>query len=711
MNKKHFLWRLFTAAFLMVLTLGPVACSDDDTDDGGLQLHYPEITDIGPSMNYISGAPSYYGAAPSEFYISQLKLDGAVITSDCFTMNAETGAFTISNTDDLTPGTYLLSVGCVAGGAWYNFPDIIRVNMLPAVPAEVTVSDETVAIPYEEVKSSKATVTVSPAGESVTIIGYALQQEEGKEYFAISEKGIISVNAAFKGDIVPGVYPLDVKVSTHAGEKIFEQLVTIKVTSPALELTYTPASGRMEYNMGFKSAAPVMKGSPEEVAYSIKSVEPATDKILIDPQTGVLTVEKDVELPVDSRYAVTVTVGNLYGATDFEDAFTLEVIGYIAPIDQALFTYAPVEAIQGTSFTAAKAEGFVGDEVTFSFGELPAALEGQISIDAQTGAVTAPDGNNIPLGSYNIPVKASNTKGEAESVVKLTIIENPYYFTYISYGNNLDLPAMENASQFWCKSESEYTALNLEPKTDVKPGVELEWSLKVLYREDDGKKYKGGIGTTIDPQTGVIAQQGFTYNGDKARGALFYVTATAGRGKVGETTVSVPVFFLFAPEDSPVHYSPFVFRVNPRKGGSSVAPTLAADIDRSKFGMDFRRDFQFWGFDGQVAGIPGDADSFMHGLWNTYYANIGETKTNYGQKWPLSYYENDKKGTLPVALGYIDPVSLSVVINPNKWMDADGVPARGAFAGEVTYVTDGNTGNISKGKGITPIWIWFDEKF
>ena len=67
MNKKHFLWRLFAVAFAAVLTFGLGACSDDDTDEGDFQLYYPEVTNFGPSMSYVSGNPSYVGGTPSAF--------------------------------------------------------------------------------------------------------------------------------------------------------------------------------------------------------------------------------------------------------------------------------------------------------------------------------------------------------------------------------------------------------------------------------------------------------------------------------------------------------------------------------------------------------------------------------------------------------------------------------------------------------------------
>ncbi len=39
-----------------------------------------------------------------------------------------------------------------------------------------------------------------------------------------------------------------------------------------------------------------------------------------------------------------------------------------------------------------------------------------------------PRGHSIPMGVYDIPVKASNLKARAETTLKLTVNENPYYF-------------------------------------------------------------------------------------------------------------------------------------------------------------------------------------------------------------------------------------------------------------------------------------------
>uniref|UniRef100_UPI0040567AFE surface glycan-binding family protein n=1 Tax=Alistipes sp. TaxID=1872444 RepID=UPI0040567AFE len=687
---------------LAVLFTAPafVACEGDGLEQEGasLVIYYPEVSNIGPSMNYISGAPSVYGATPSLFSLSKIKFNNEEFSCDCFSINPSTGAITISNTENLTPGCYKLSVSCLVGSQPFRFEDIFVVNMLPAQPESIEVSRELVEIPYAEAAQSEETITITPKGESVSIINWALKQEEGKEYFSISKEGVISINPNFKGEILPGVYPLSVILSTHAGSTTYEEVATIKITSVAVELSYNPAAGRMEYNMGYTSNAPTMKGSPEEVSYAIKAVTPETDKIAIDPTTGVLSVEKDAELPVDGHYVVDVTVENLYGAVDFMEAFTLDVIAYIEPIDQSTFAYDTVEAIQGTAFEAPLREGLVGDEISFSFVELPADLEGQLSIDPATGKVSAEKGNTIPLGEYNVEIKAANTKNEATTTLVVKIIENPYFFTYIRYGNNLGLDPATHASQYRCATANEMKALKLTPQTDAKPGVELEWSVAI--------KHQCGS-TTIDPTTGVLSPAGMK----AMNGGLVLVTATAGKGKEGETSVTVPVFFSFMPSSgATVLYTPFVIQVNPRKGIVSAAPEVLG-IDLSSLFMDYRRNFNYYnigGLESHLDGQPSVAGSFMNQMWTAYYTSIGSATVNTGARGPMSWIDN--KSNLSNALAYVDNADgYKLVVNPNKWIDQNNVAANGALIGQITYAdTESSAGS---GTQIFPIWIWFDEKF
>lgn len=77
-----------------------------------------------------------------------------------------------------------------------------------------------------------------------------------------------------------------------------------------------------------------------------------------------------------------------------------------------------------------------------------------------------------------------------------------------------------------------------------------------------------------------------------------------------KTAVSVkqPVFFHFSMiSDSNVQleYTPFVFQVNPARGGESIAPSLGAGIDKSTFRLDYRRDFFYYNIAGPDSHISG----------------------------------------------------------------------------------------------------------
>ena len=694
------------AALTALCAVVLAACEDDDTKSGDLQLFYPTVVDIGPSMNFVSGTPTYYGPAPSNFSIAGITLDDKAFTSECFSIGADTGMVSISNTDALDPGTYKLTIACQAGGGAYRFENIFVVRMVSATPEAIEVSEPTLVIPYAELETTEASVTVAPVGESVSILNYSLVQAEGFEYFTISKDGVVTYNAEFTGEVMPGSYPLPVKIETYAGSATYENLLTARITSEPLEVRYPSASGRMEYNMAFQGSTPSLKGSPDEVVWAIKQVIPAegtdpTDKIKIDPATGVVSVDAGSELPIDASYTLDLTVKNSFGSTDFDGAYTLSVIEFIAPIESDKFGYEDAVAIQGGEFKVSKKAGFVGDEVTFSLGDVPAGVQGQISIDPVTGDVSAAKGHSIPMGVYDIPGKASNLKREAETTLKLTVNENPYYFTTITYGNNRGLTPVENyANQFYFAAAADFTELT--PTTDAKPGTKLSWSIKIKHQCS---------GTLIDSETGAITPKGFK----SGNGGLVLVTATAGEGEVGETSITVPVFFSFHVPVSgvTVRYKPFVMQVNPRRGGTSVVPEITGVPNLSSFLLDYRRTFNYYNIGGPAShkdGTPAaSTDTFLYQMWKAYYNSIGSATVGTGSKDPISYYVNTAR--LGSALAYVEPATKSVVVNANKWIDSNNVAANGAFIAQMTFVTDGNSGGINSGSQIFPIWIWFDEKF
>ena len=712
------------AALTVLCAVTLAACEDDDTKSGDLQLFYPTVVDIGPSMNFVSGTPTYYGPAPSDFSIAGVTLDDESVVTECFSIGADTGMVSISNTDDLDPGTYKLTIACRAGGGLYRFKDIFVVRMVPATPEAIEVSEPTLVIPYAELETSEASVTVTPVGESVSILGYALVQAEGEEYFAISSGGVVTLNANFSGEIMPGDYPLPIRITTYAGATVYENLLTARITSEPLEIRYPSASGRMEYNMAFQGPTPTLKGSPDEVVWAIKQVTPAegfetTDKIRIDPATGVISVDAGNELPLDASYTLDLTVTNSFGSADFEGAYTLTVIEYIAPIEPETFSYAPVEVVEGTNFTAPKADGFVGDEVSFSLGDVPAALAGQLTVDEATGEVSSLRGSTADPGVYQIPVRASNMKSETpvEVMLALTVTENPNMFTTFSYGNNLGLDWMTNADQHvfdmvGASNNSTNTDVTIPVAHEDFEGREVSFRLNYIHNN----AFRTAASASYVEEDGTLHLR---FRNDRVgQIGVIRVDATIGTGETAITRSTYVFVKIQSDIDKVVVYNPMVFRVNPRTGGYSEAPTINAD--KSNFMISLKRNVFYYNLNGPASHISNSTalsgssptNCFIYRMWGTYFGST----VNAGSREPMSYYSTtsaDVAPNLTAKLGYIDcGTDFRMYIPANKWM-LDGAYANGVLLFQAPYTTTGTFSELDASGTNTFIYmaVWFDENF
>ena len=685
-----------------------------------MQLFYPTVVDIGPSMNFVSGTPTYYGPAPSDFSIAGVTLDDESVVTECFSIGADTGMVSISNTDDLDPGTYKLTIACRAGGGLYRFKDIFVVRMVPATPEAIEVSEPTLVIPYAELETSEASVTVTPVGESVSILGYALVQAEGEEYFAISSGGVVTLNANFSGEIMPGDYPLPIRITTYAGATVYENLLTARITSEPLEIRYPSASGRMEYNMAFQGPTPTLKGSPDEVVWAIKQVTPAegfetTDKIRIDPATGVISVDAGNELPLGASYTLDLTVTNSFGSADFEGAYMLTVIEYIAPIEPETFSYAPVEVVEGTNFTAPKADGFVGDEVSFSLGDVPAALAGQLTVDEATGEVSSLRGITADPGVYQIPVRASNMKSETpvEVMLALTVTENPNMFTTFSYGNNLGLDWTTNADQHvfdmvGASNNSTNTDVTIPVAHEDFEGREVSFRLNYIHNN----AFRTAASASYVEEDGTLHLR---FRNDRVgQIGVIRVDATIGTGETAITRSTYVFVKIQSDIDKVVVYNPMVFRVNPRTGGYSEAPTINAD--KSNFMISLKRNIFYYNLNGPSSHVSGQLNAtsttFIYRMWGSYFGST----VNAGSREPMSYYEltsGSVAANLTAKIGYIDcGTDFKMYIPANKWM-LDGAYANGVLIFQAPYTTTGTFADLdaSGTKNFIYMAVWFDENF
>lgn len=719
------LQKIWSKILFVLLTLGfcfsHSACTDPETTDStDFALYYAGVTDIGPSMNFTLDAPTYIGGQPYDFAIIGVKHDGEPYETDCFTITSN-GAIEIQNTGALPVGLYTLSISCFSNGDYYSFEDIVSINMMKTVPDGITVEPNEITVDYADIIDTESevelpTAQVSTDGDHISISKYLIANVR-KDGVKVTENDFFKIDAATgeisivrgASAIQPGKYVLDLKLTTavvgeDSEEGIFQDALTIDVTSRPLALTYVPEVARVEVNSAFSSVAPVCTGSLDGLTYAIKSVSLPDAPVSIDPATGVISLAADNALEIGENCVVSVTATNKYGSADFENVYTISIVAFIEPITK--LAYDDLEVIQNTAFEIEPTEKD-GGEVTYSFVNLDSKLS-DLQIDPLTGVISAKKGNSIPRGVYTVTVSAKNIKSELTDEFTLTVNENPNYFTYVSWGNNLNLtPAKNYASQFRATSQAEFETFSFDVvDTDLgENATNVEYSI-------DSESSSAPSAISIDKTTGkftVRAGKGWKDN----KVIMVVVNTTAGKGTPAEVTVKTPIFFdcSVPVKGVTVRYTPFVMQVNPRTGGVSVAPEVTGVADRSKFLMDYRRTFDYYNLNGpaeHLKGQPSVKGSFMNSMWQAYYDAIGKG-INTGARAPLSYYDN--AGKLSVALGYVDETaSQAVKINANKWQNDYGF-ANGVMIGQMTFVTDGNSNNVGSGTGIFPIAIWFDTRF
>ena len=597
------------------------------------------------------------------------------------------------------------------------------------IPDGITVEPNEIQIEYSIVSDAKSTEELPTAqvktdGNHVSITKYAIAKSDISSFFNISQTGEITIVRG--SDIAPGIHTLALKLTTGASsedEGIFENALTINVTSKPLGLTYEPNEGLIEAETAeepetsFKSETPMLKGSLENIAYSIESIEPSTDKIKIDPTTGVLSVDKHHGFEIGQEYVISVKVANKY-ATDgvsFNNVYTLKVVNRIVPV--ANFSYpANVEIYESSPLKVTPDEGLEGDGITFT---LKDDLGQQLSVD-KNGVVSAKKGHTIPNGDYIITVTASNTKNSKEASFNLKVKNNPNKFSFIRYGNNIGVDAESNANQFRITVDKAANATTIlskftipAPTTDI-TGKNVRWSIRngrncdKLEIDENGK-----ISFTNAIWPGLDAKEPAATNGS----GFFFVTATVGEDKDSEFSLEVPVFIHYDLVVAGVHvlYNPFVFQVNPKTIGNSTyseKPTIKG-IDAealSSFTLDYRRSFNYTAISGTFTNGDPKTSNFLNTLWTKFGEDSGRG-VNTGSRNAISYYSNiDKnKNTLSYAIGYVDPTNgLALKLNPNKWV-LDGEYPNGVFTGQMTF--DKNGIDPQKGSQVFPLIIWFDPNF
>lgn len=763
---------------VLSVVLGFSSCDDEfTTDKSGFNLYYTSMTDIAPSMTGVIASPTYNGAVPSDFKITEMNYSSTndngeetreAYTGDCFSIVSETGEIMINSTADMKTGKYYLSVSCVAAGRTYTYKDAVVVNFLKAVPEGITVKPDFLEVKLadvttdSEVEFPTAQVSVENTDEYISILGYKISNvrrvasDDSETYidntkvklFSVSETGVVSINKVTEDDakaaVEAGTYKIDLKLTTAASpslpeeEGLFVNALTVNLSAAPTAISYkegfieTGVDGDASRPRGaFASSKPLVAGSTNGATYEITAIKKSSGGTFtdaseaekaffsIDAATGIVSVPNTHTFVLDDVYKVSVKVTNADGSYTGEDALTLTVVEWVDPL--TAFDYPELSVKQGMKCESREPIILDSRGAEFSLEGLSEEYEDYVSIDKTTGVVTVEKYNTMPVGNFEIAVKAKNFKSEATGKLVIKVEDNPNYFTYISYGNNLvddQTPGSIYDNQYRFRTLEELNSSSLTPKTDIKEGRKVKWSMAIKHQSQ---------GIKIDSNTGVItsnvSQKDFT-------GKVFpimFVTVTVGDDNEAFTR-TVPVFFNYSQplNDVTIEYTPFVFRVNPKRGGASQTPIVKVnDIapDMSKFYVDTYNTMSYFNLNGVRSdgdGTPledgrvdpknaSDRNPFLQHLWDKY------GQGNYNASFPLQYFDGEKiRPNLQEQLSYINNAQgdnkLSLVVNPKKWYDdgwADGVfICKLRFTTNATFPIPQNSSNSN-----FYMAIWFDKDY
>lgn len=735
--------RLSIILCLIASAAALIGCRQESLEKEGFQLYYSGVTNIGPNMT-VNLTAHHFGGEPEEFAITEVKFGSDAYEGPEFTINPENGTVTVAGVRETQAGDYTVSVSCKVSGTVLSYPGIIEVTFFKGVPDEIKVSPDTLILDlYTLKKDSQAndtTATITTDGDHIAVTGYRIANVRfadevidniASPHFKVSEDGIITVlkNDSFK----IGTYSIDLKLSTSSfGSEsevgLFTDALTVKVVSVPVSFSYSPDSGLLEEEDGvatsFTSAVPVMNGSQEDVQWSIAGCTPENEKLLIDPQTGVLSIKEGHGLRKGVTYVVDVNVKNRYSTDDgltIKGAYSIELVGYIAPIKH--FGYEAAGKKMGTGWSVIPdAETDGGNIRHYEWTNAEATYTKVLVLNPKTGEISAVKGNDLPVGKHEISVTAANGKtgGEVVAVFSLEITENPYYFTYFSYGNNLGLTEEQTkgVSQFRVKNKTELAALTVNPTiSDIASGTVITWKLDNFNKINSNNPKIHSGNTSIDENTGQLTFTESTWI--EAGLAVGFITATSEDPDDPDNSFSVttPIFIdCSSPVDGvTIEYNPFVLRVNPKTGGRSGRPVISG-VEGDIF-LDYRRDFFYYNIHGadsegnafksgqvnpKAQNYDAECCPFLEQLWKQYGLS------NFGGKDPMSFYKNETD--VSKTLAYIDGNDgHALVVNPDKWFAEGFGWGDGVVHGQITFSTSKD--GVNNGSKIHPIAIWLDKDF
>lgn len=647
-----------------------------------------------------------------------------------FNVDASTGIVSALKGEAWTIGKYVMDIKVNTESF-----DTDSVEGLIADALTVNVSAEPVVVNYLETPAFAPNITRTfaptvtgpvPSGYAISKVTLGGAEYSGAEFSIDPATGVVT--ASGKEDTAAGEYKVSITYKYAGQDLSSNDALTVKCLPGVPEgLLVNPSAASVEDKdiaAGSSAELPVFTlatngESAAVTGYEVKAVR----KDGVDfAFTGLVTVENNTvriqhgSWPLgDYTFDIKVNTESFGSASDkgvFKDVFTLTVF------EKLELAYDSATKKEHTLWSVSPLTPMPAG-YTYSFTDPAASYTAFISLDPSTGVLSALKGNNLPKGSHLVSVTASAPGQESSTAIfALEVVENPYYFTYFSYGNNLDLTEeqTDGVSQFRVKSKDELGSLTCSVQfTDLKQEAGAVFVSKLQ-----------NLNNATVASDGTLSFGALT-SGQVMEVILVTATTTDPDDEANTWSVTVPVCVDHSYKESMyVRYSPFVLRVNPKTGGRSAAPALKG-MTSGSFLMDYRRDFNYLNINGKdkdgnaFAGDAPAAGRFLGYIWDDFSAatglNLSSGATNYGGKLPMSYYNGTALKTeeqYALTPAYVDgsegAAQFSVVVNPGLWQHNGGW-ADGVFIGQMTYVNDGNVSSVNTGTQIFPLAIWFDPTF
>lgn len=410
---------------LLLLIVGFTACDKNDDLERNLNqlsVSYPKIEgeevnaillsvktskDVYASLSYESQAP-VIDAFITSYVLKAVHLlnDESEISTDKFNIAKETGVVSVNESTMLKPGVYSLDIQLNTAKDAFVFEGAFKFQV-----NEISLSYNAGTVFLNEAFNSSIPVI---KGDFIPVSYNLKNTIEGFSINATT--GVISLSEG--NNLSPETYYLDVEVNIKdlsiQFPKAFTIIVSKEIITPA-DLVYL--SKEVTEGAHFELLPSVIGN---DLVFSLE--ESTSDKITIDAITGMISASEGNSLAIGD-YKINVKAVNSAGSVDA--IFNLKVLKKKLPVPANLvYAVSELTIVKGSALKSVVPSIDNADGIVFSI------KNHDFSIDTNTGVISLPEGNSLPLGDYVLTVFVTYKDG---------VIEFPYVFKIIIF-NDIKAP-------------------------------------------------------------------------------------------------------------------------------------------------------------------------------------------------------------------------------------------------------------------------------